>query len=106
DGLPDGGGLLDRLLPGRGRVVRAHRLVEAARHPADVRPIGHEAVGDPAPVGPLPPFERREQVTVLQPLEGRANRSNRGRVPLTTTGGWTGSKAHGDSSTRNALATL
>src|SRR5262249_34082173 len=69
DVLPQGGGLLELLLPG----VRGEPGVEGpeqgAGRAADAGPVGHEAVGDPAAVGPLGTERGGEQQAWLESFQ-------------------------------------
>src|SRR4051794_27877409 len=67
--LPDGGGLVELLLPGGGGEPGIERRLEVAGDAADARAVGHEAVGDPLRLVPDASRGRVEKLAVLQPLE-------------------------------------
>src|SRR5262249_58073795 len=77
-GLPERGGLLELALPGGGGELGIEGLEQGAGGAADAGAVGHEAVGDPAAVGPLAAERRIEQESAFQPLHGGAGGTVRG----------------------------
>src|SRR4029077_10494155 len=75
--FPERGGLFDLLLPGRRSIVRVERLEQGAWNPADRGSVGHEAISDPAAIGPFVAERRVEQDSVFQRLRPRTE----GTVP-------------------------